>query len=56
MVIKYNNILYSKTLQIYQNWDFWFENKPSSNLDPKYFDHNSIRYGTVELEADIQSN
>jgi hypothetical protein len=28
MVLKYNNIFHSK---FYQNWNFWFENKPSSN-------------------------
>jgi hypothetical protein len=24
-------IFHSKVLQIYPNWDFWFENKPSGN-------------------------
>jgi hypothetical protein len=33
MVIKYSNIYHSKDLQIYINWDFWFENKPSGNPD-----------------------
>jgi hypothetical protein len=31
MVIKYTKIFHSKTLKIYSNWDFWFENKPSGN-------------------------
>jgi hypothetical protein len=31
MVTKYNNFFHSKALQIYPNWYFWFENKPSGN-------------------------
>jgi hypothetical protein len=31
MEIKYFNIFHSKVRQIYPNWDFWFENKPSGN-------------------------
>jgi hypothetical protein len=31
MAIKYTSIFRSKVLQIYPNWDFWFENKPSGN-------------------------
>jgi hypothetical protein len=33
MAITYINIFLHKALQIYPNWDFWFENKPSGNLD-----------------------
>jgi hypothetical protein len=29
MVIKYTNTFHSKAFQIYSNWDFWLENKPS---------------------------
>jgi hypothetical protein len=32
MTIKYTSIFYIPRLsKIYQNWDFWFENKPSGN-------------------------
>jgi hypothetical protein len=31
MVIKYIDIFHFKTLQIYPNRDFWFENIPSGN-------------------------
>jgi hypothetical protein len=31
MVIKYTNIFHSRSSKIYQNFDFWFENKPSGN-------------------------
>jgi hypothetical protein len=34
MVKKYNNIFHSKSLQIYPNWNFWYENKPSGNPSP----------------------
>jgi hypothetical protein len=33
MAIKYTNIFHYKILQIYPNWDFWFENIPSGNPD-----------------------
>jgi hypothetical protein len=31
MVLKYDNIFYSKALQILPELVFWFENKPSGN-------------------------
>jgi hypothetical protein len=33
MAIKYTNIFHCKILQIYPNWDFWFENIASGNAD-----------------------
>jgi hypothetical protein len=31
LAIKFTNICHCKTLKIYPNWDFWFENIPSGN-------------------------
>jgi hypothetical protein len=39
MVTKYEAIFHCKILQIFfPNWDFWFENKPSGNHDPRFTD------------------
>jgi hypothetical protein len=42
MVVKYSKWSYNITTfsiprpsKFYQNWDFWFENKPSGNPAPK---------------------
>jgi hypothetical protein len=37
MTIKYTSIFHYKALQIYPNWDFWLENKPSGSpgFDPQ---------------------
>jgi hypothetical protein len=50
MAIKYTNIFHCMTLSKYPNWDFWFENKPSGNLDhghdqgnrPSLFENNQF--------------
>jgi hypothetical protein len=31
LAIKYTNLFHCKTLKIYPNWDFGFENMPSGN-------------------------
>jgi hypothetical protein len=33
MVTKFNNTFYARPSKFYQNWYFWFENKPSGNPD-----------------------
>jgi hypothetical protein len=45
VTIKYTNILHCRTIKIYPNLDFWFENKPSGNPawqsyepNPKYLE------------------
>jgi hypothetical protein len=42
MNINYNNIFHSKALQIYPNWDFWFEKMPSGNPATSVVDSNAI--------------
>jgi hypothetical protein len=48
MVIKYHNIFLPRPSKFDQNWDFWFENKPSGNPD--------VNIGTLDRARVLRSH
>jgi hypothetical protein len=46
MFIKYKTFSIPRPFKMYPNWEFWFENKPSGNPDPRY---GAAKHGVSEI-------